>query len=179
MKKAITLLTFVLCLFSFNLEAKKSQTNQSIERIYNQPLTSQNKKDITFIVKTLGLGSLTKIIGNKSAMKKAGDRIQSVHPLDFLAFVFTNEELKACAHNIRNSNIPLVWSEFWGGLSESLKDEYANGNVNDKQVLDFSKRIGIDPAHIIHQIHAGKWQDFFDQLLKYIPRDANAGRYNI
>ena len=179
MKKAIFALLSITFLTSGFLEAAKPKTSSKYTRVYNKPLSAQNKKDISYIVKTLGLGSMAKIISSKSSLKKAGDRIRPVHPLQVLAFVFTNEELKAAAHNIRKSHIPFVWSEFWSGLRDSLAEESKNGNLTSQQIADFSKTVGINPSVITPSIQAHNWQEFFDLLLTKIPRNENAGRYNI
>lgn len=150
----------------------------TIRRDYNAVPTQQQVNDITYIAKTLGSAPLKSLYKNEGNLKKAGDRIDSVHPLRFLEVLFSTEELKASAHAVRQRTF-FVWGNFFDGLKASLNEEYINGNLTDQQVADFSSRVGINPNSILGPIHNREWQHFYDILLREIPRKGNPGKYNI
>jgi hypothetical protein len=146
-------------------------------RDYNQDVTEQEKEDLTYIVTTLGNKSLTKIYKEKENLKKAGDRIDHLHPLRFLRTVFTDEELKAAIANIKESR--WVWGEFKKGLFNSLKDETRNKNMNIEFIKDFASSIDIDPALIIPSINESDWDNLITVLIKNVPREGNPTRYDM
>jgi hypothetical protein len=161
-----------------NVSRQSYVQSASIRRDYNSPANPQQVKDITYIVTTLGSAPLKSLYKNEGNLKKVGDRIDMVHPLRFLEVLFSSEELKASAHAVRQRTF-FVWGNFFDGLKESLDEEYVNGNLTDAQIADFSSRVGIDPNVIMGPIHNRNWQQFYDTLLREIPRKGNPGKYNM
>jgi hypothetical protein len=146
-------------------------------RDYSEEVTDQEKENIAYIVKTLGNKSLPKIYREKEALKKAGDKIDHVHPLRFLMTIFTNEELKAAICNIRESR--WVWGEFKKGLFNSLKDESKNKNMNDEYIQHFATTVHINPALINPPINRSDWDGLISTLIKNVPREGNPNRYDM
>lgn len=144
-------------------------------RDYSAPLTDAQKKDITYITNTLANGQLLKIKSEESSLKSAGDRILNVHPLQMLAYVFTTEELKVSMRNMQGKSF--VWKEFIKGVSDSLTQENAKGNLLPF-IPDFANRLNIDPNVLQSSIQSGKWEKFVDALISSVPRSGNTGRYN-
>lgn len=161
-----------------NVHMQNHSLSASVGRNYDQPPTEQQKQDISYIVKTLGSASMPSLLKNKSSLKKAGDRIDQVHPLRFLEVLFSTEELKAAAHAVRKRTT-FVWGEFFDGLKNSLEEESRRNNMTDAQIIDFSHRVGIDPNKIRGAIQQHQWQQFYDILIREIPRQGNPGKYNM
>jgi hypothetical protein len=145
-------------------------------RNYDAPLTSEEKSDIQFIVKTLGNASLPKITTNESALTKAGSRIKKVHPLQFLTCVFTDEELKVAMRNLEGRT--WVWTRFIDGLVESLGDEHKTNNLM-QFIPDFASKLQIDQALILPHLQEKRWKDFVVLLIHKIPRSGDTKRYNM
>ncbi len=152
--------------------AKKTQW-----RDYDEPVAKQEKKDITYIVTTLGNESLISIGTAKSSLKKAGDRIDHLHPLRFLMTVFTDERLKAGIHAIRDRG-GWIWSGFIDGLVGSLNEEGGRKNLL-QFVPDFASKVKIDPELILPALQQGKWSDFVNILIDKIPRETDPNRYDM
>lgn len=145
-------------------------------RDYSAPVTQQNADDIYFIVKTLANESLITIKGKESDLKAAGDRIDRVHPLNFLATIFTNEELKVCIRNLDGRS--WVWKDFQKGLIESLTDENASSNV--LQFADnFASRIGVDKSIFLKPMKSGDWPKFIKALIEGVPRQGQSQRHDM
>jgi hypothetical protein len=151
--------------------------SQRSKRIYENGLSKQDIKDISFIVTTLGNDSLGAIALAKSSLKRAGDRIDPVHPLKFLSCVFTDEKLKAAVHNLKDRTL-WIWSDFFNGLKGSLDEEAARNNINS-YIDDFAAAVDLDPSVIAPAIQAKKWKEFLDILILEIPRSSNYQRYNM
>ena len=69
--------------------AKKQTT--SVPRDYWANPSQQEVNDITYIVRTLANESLLKIKKEESSLKRTGDRVDHLHPFQFLLVIFTNE----------------------------------------------------------------------------------------
>lgn len=158
-----------------HISVKAVSTNKAAPRNYNTPLTDQNKKDMAFIVNTLGNSSLLKLGTLKSSLESAGDRIDSVHTLQFIAYIFTNEELKTSIRNLQKSSY--IWNKFINGLSESLTEDNALNNVIGF-APDFANRVGIDVNLILPSIKSGQWEKLVTILIQNLPREGDTSRYN-
>ena len=148
---------------------------QSSLRSYATELTTTEKDDITYILRTLANSSLPKIKSAESTLKKAGDRIDHIHPLHFLGHIFTSEELKVCARNIRERS--WVWSGFVNGSIVTLTEENKKNNVASF-LQNFADRVKIDVNLLIPLQQAGKWERFVTTLIDNVPREAGGGRYD-
>jgi len=158
-------------------ELTPMKTHQGYRKYYTT-LTKSEKKDIKFILKTLAKKSLIQLLKYKSQLEYAGDRIDQVHPLVFLSFIFSDEELKAYIHAIKKRG-GWVWAEFMEGLKESLKDESDIQNVTDKMLQHFSAQVGINVGIIQEPIRNYQWEEFVRLLIVHIPRDDGSDRYDM
>lgn len=161
-----------------NSTPDKLQTKAKVEgfRDYNTPLTTEEKKDIKYIVNTLGMDSLVSITSSKSSIKKAGKRVDHVHPLRFLGYVFSDEEMKASMKAMEGRS--WVWSEFSGGLKDSLEVESSRNNLKPEYVNDFASRVGINIEVISPSINQHSWDTFISTLISKVPRSTDTRRYN-
>lgn len=145
-------------------------------RNYNAALKSSEKKDIKYIVTTLGNGSLREIVSSKSSLKKAGDRVLHVHPLRFLAYIFSDEEMKAAMANLQGRS--WVWKEYLGSTSDSLDKELSLNNLI-QFIPDFSTTLNVDSVAVNGFALDRKWSSLIDYLIKTIPRKGDTGRYDM
>lgn len=144
-------------------------------RNYYQSLSNQDKADITYLVTTLANSSLLGLGVAKSSLESAGDRLDPVHPLQFLAYVFTNEELKTSMRGLQGNS--WVWKRFMSGISESFDEEYKCNNMNYAQ--NFASTVGVDVNVILPSLNSAKWEQFVSLLIKNVPRKAVANRYDM
>lgn len=145
-------------------------------RDYFEPLSQQDRTDIYYILRTLANSTLIKIGGQKSSLKRAGDRIEHIHPLKFLQFVFSEEELKVCMRNVQGRS--WVWKEFLEGLTTSLKNEASLNNISMQYVTDLAKKINVDVNLILPWIQNRRWEDLVNGLIQYVPRQSGPNRYD-
>ena len=146
----------------------------SAPRSYAQGYTQAEADDIAYIVKTLSNSSLPKIKTSESSLNKAGDRIDHVHPLQFLLCVFNNEEVKVAVRNLVGRS--WVWKEFLSGLTDTLAEE--NGKNNIQPFLnEFAAKLKVDINILLPLQKSGKWDKFVTLLIDSVPRDGNSDRY--
>lgn len=145
-------------------------------RSYEAGMTPAQAADIGFIVKTLANSSLPKIKSAESSLKKAGDRIDIVHPLQFLLCVFLNEELKVCLRNLQGR--AWVWKDFLGGLTDTLAEENTRGNIAP-YLSHFAQTLGVNVNELTPIVQTGKWERFVNRLIELVPRASGSDRYNM
>jgi hypothetical protein len=145
-------------------------------RNYEVALTDAEKKDIYTIVTFLADQSLLSIAAHRSELEATGDRIDAIHPLNFLATVFTNEELKVGIRNIRKKG--WIWGDFIGGIKEALATESKINNLREDQIKDFCKRVKIDPRVLFAPYKNKNWDELIDTLIKKVPRAGQYDRYD-
>jgi len=155
----------------------KAASNNNTNRDYNAAWSQNDMEDLTFILGTMAKSSLISIATQRSALKRAGERIDHLHPLRFLEMIFSSEELKAYVSAVRNKSF--VWKEFLRGLGGSFEDESKNKNLTSEQLKDFSKRTSIDLTPLMPLIKEKKWKEFVNLLVDHVPRGGDTKRYDM
>jgi hypothetical protein len=148
------------------------------QRDFSEKMSKSDKEDIRYILTTLATYSLTKLWGAESSLKRAGDRVDHVHPLNFLSFCFSDDELKGSFHCIRHRG-GKIWKEFFSGLRDSLDEESKRDNLTEEFVNDFANKLDMKPSKILPSIQKRNWEHFFEILLKEIPRGGEPDRYDM
>lgn len=146
-------------------------------RNYADGVSASQAKDIAYIVNTLGTASLVKIAKERSSLKRAGDRLESVHPFHFLGTIFSDDKMKASLQAIKNRG-GWVWSGFFDGIQTSLSEEQKNQNLLP-YVNDFAATIGLSPEEITPVVQNGNWKILVNTLIDKVPRSGNTKRYNM
>lgn len=159
------------------ITANTTATVKGQKRNYWKPLTEQEKQDVAYILRTLANQTLIKINSSKSSLKKAGDRIEQIHPLRFLTYVFSNDELIVCMRNLQGRS--WVWSEFFDGVVDSLKNEYALGNILDEHIQELAKQAKINASSLHPAIQSQNWGSLINTLISVVPRQGDANRYDM
>lgn len=153
-----------------------SKSTKIEARSYEAGVTPAQAADIAYIVKTLANSSLPKIKSAESSLKKAGERIDIVHPLQFLSCIFSNEELKVCLRNLQGRT--WVWKDFLGGLTDTLAEENARGNVAP-YLSDFAQKAHVNATELNPSAQAGNWKRFVNKLIELAPRAPGSDRYSM
>lgn len=149
---------------------------KSSKRNYYASLTSEEKSDIYHIVKTLANESLIKIKKMESSLVKAGDRINHIHPLKFLGYIFSEEELIICMHNLQGRR--WVWKRFLGDTIDVIEEEAGRENILSF-VVEFAEKINLDLNLILPSIKEERWAKFIDILIDKVPRKGQPDRYKL
>ncbi|MBA3239030.1 MAG: hypothetical protein H0T62_11880 [Parachlamydiaceae bacterium] len=157
-------------------EGKKAISPKGNMRNFSATLLESEKKKISQVVETLGNASLVTIAKEKSSLEKAGKAVDHVHPLKFLAFIFSTERLKAAIHNLNGRS--WVWDKFFKGLKMGLEEEASHNNLLP-HIKKFSSSLKIDSKALYLNAEQQRWKEFVNILFKEIPRSENSGRYDM
>ncbi|MEC7840352.1 MAG: hypothetical protein VX777_09975 [Chlamydiota bacterium] len=145
-------------------------------RDYYAPVTAEIEEDMKFIVITLGNEPLLKLKKYKDDLKKAGDRLDEVHPLHFWRVIFTDEKATSAMHNIKRRK--KVWKSFIKGMGQSLEEACDRDNLKTEYLEDFANKVDIDVNVITKPIQKRDWSEFAKQLLINVSRNGNIDRYD-
>jgi len=150
----------------------------AVDRFYQRVPSNQDVADIRYIVENLADHSPVWIGLHVGALKSAGGRIESVHPLRFCEVIFTDESMKVAMRNLRKRG-GRYWSEFMGGLRRSFSEERSRGNLTNEQVLALATRVEVDPKVILPAVQNGQWDRVLSLLIDHVPRKGDVNRYDL
>lgn len=156
---------------------KETLVSASLPRDYFRDPSEADKQNITFIITTLADKSLPRLLKSKGDLSRAGDKVEHVHPLRFLEYVFTDERLKIGIRNMKKRG-SLIWKEFMGGLNRTMSEEKSHDNLKDEYIERFASRVGIDVGLIYPSLQRENWNDFVNQLIVHVPRQGGHDRYD-
>lgn len=167
-------------------QQRKAAWNKKAERQSGAPLgyprdyaggyTEEEFNDIQFIVRTLADKSLVTIAKERYSLEAAGDRIDHVHPLNFLLAIFEDEQLKVAVRNIRGKG--WVWSNFMSGIRQTLSTEMDINNITP-HLKDFAEKLEVGMQLLLPPVRSRNWDLLVEQLIKNVPRKNDGGRYDI
>lgn len=166
----------------FNNEGKGvlfiEKSTTSTPRNYDVKVTAKEKEDIAYIVTTLGRGSLKKLLIEKSSLKKAGSRVDNVHPLRFIGCIFAEEELKVGMLQIKERG-GWISKEFFNGMYDSFTTEANLQNLKNEDIIDFANNLKVDVDKVMKPIEARDWKGLINALIELLPRSGNPNRYDM
>ncbi len=154
-----------------------ARAKQETKRDYHTLPTKTQKEDIAYIVSILAWDNPVSVWKKESDLKRAGDRINHIHPLRFLETIFRDEKLIAGMEGINGRKVPKLKSEFRKGLTDSLREEGERDNLL-LFVDDFATNIGINKKSITLLLEKKQFNEFIDTLIELKPRK-NKDHYNM
>ncbi|MGL4348312.1 MAG: hypothetical protein ACRCSV_02490 [Chlamydiales bacterium] len=118
-------------------------SNSVVEESYNELFFIQqvDQNNIAKLIIQLGNWGIGRLLWHVKEMNRLGDRIRHVHPLSFLAYIYSQPELAKSMKLINSSYFKR--KEFITGLSEKMEIEAERDNLLP-YVKNFSEKIGCD-----------------------------------
>ncbi len=133
------------------------------------PCSEEDRNKIFDLITTIGTkGKLDLLMNHKTRLERMGDEINAkVHPLKFLAVIFSNPNLKNYMNNIRGDYFK--WTNFVHGLSKRINVEFKKGKV-DRFIEDFSAQLNVSADDLRSFYKNGNkkdWEGFVDYLISH------------
>ncbi len=132
------------------------------EPFYQLPLNDKERRHIWTIITTMSEKNIFQLAFEKGSMEKRGNKINHVHPMRFLGYIFSEPELKSCVKNIKKSSFK--WDAFVDGFARRMKEEYSNNNVM-QYIPGFSQQVGANPDKVKHYIQNKDWEGLIKSLM--------------
>lgn len=136
--------------------------NPNPQLFHNLRLTPDDCHNIAKLIKNMADLSLWELLKKSKDMKKLGRKIEPVHPLRFLGFIFSNPSLKKRMPKIQDSHFK--WSKFMDGLGERLSKEARHHNLN-QYIPGFCQVVGKSSHSIELYIQNHDWYGLLDYLM--------------
>lgn len=131
---------------------------------YSQlPITAKDAETIYVIVDTLSSHNVLMLGLKKWELEEKGESVSHVHPLRFLAAIFSNPHLKGCMREVRTSSFK--WDGFMGPLGKRLDKELRQGELVP-YLPEFSSAVGADPKKVETYAQAKDWNGLVEYLMK-------------
>ena len=151
-----------LDLTPFFLSDDSGKTAESIDPFYTLRLTPDDCKNISTLIENMADLNLFSLLRKSKQMKKLGRKLEPVHPLRFLGWIFSNPELKKRMPKIQNSYFR--WSKFTEGLFGRLSREARDGNI-DPFIPGFAHLVCRSCVSIEEKADCGDWAGMLDELM--------------
>lgn len=126
--------------------------------------TEEDRSNISDLTRTLGKSSKWGILANSVKLIRIGFAINHVHPLKFLAVIFSQPELKECMKLIYDDYY-FKRLNFMNGLKDSLNAQASLGKL-ERYLDDFAEEIGAKSADLLPFVTAKDWDGMVIFLMK-------------
>ena len=159
MKRVVFFLIFLFPLFA-------SEMTQEIvvsDSAFIFSVSQEKGKVIEEIISTIGKASVLTLGFKQGHLKALGKQLSGVGPLQFLAYIFSNEELTNHMKNIRKSSFK--WSGFIDGLKLGLTKE-AESNKLYVELPGFAKVVEVEYQELEAPAKAKNWDEFVAVIIQ-------------
>ena len=125
--------------------------------------TEQDKANIYEIITTMAENSKLSLLLKQSHMKQIGAQINHVHPLKFLAAIFSNPRLKMCMIDIFNDYFKRTG--LMDGLGPSLQKEAERGKLIGL-LPEFAAEVNVPAENLRPYFEAMDWENMVRFLIQ-------------
>lgn len=125
-------------------------------------LNSNEQYAISEIITAMGEKNVAKLLLDSFRLRRLGDSIQHVPPLQFLGFVLTNSYLRECLKKFSKSSFK--WSPFIDGFGGNMEKEFSQGKLLP-QLQGFSILVGGSIDQLEEYVYRQEWDEFVKCLL--------------
>ncbi len=127
---------------------------------YSKTLTQEDKAEISFIIDTLSSHSVLGLWGYEKKLKEAGAKVEDVHPLRHLGYVFSMPELASKTKKIAS----FPWKRYVKGFEKPLNLAVKQGKMGPDVIDDFAKKVGMSPETVQGYVDKGDWSGLINAL---------------
>lgn len=156
------ILFLVFCPSSWSFSAQEA-TRLALHpdaRDYYQELSRSDQDNIYYVIHTLGTNSIFGLMFQQGRLEQVGDRTGDIHPLRYLLYVLTHQELR---YDFRNMN-STAWKRFREDFSRNLAIEKERNNMGAEIVLHFSQQLSLDEGEVLQLIENDAWGRLMNRL---------------
>ncbi len=138
------------------------KVSESVESFFKTPLEDWEQKAIRRIVSTMAEKNLLQLGLEKKTLKKKGKKINHVHPLRFVGYIFADPYLKQCMQQIKKSSFK--WNGFVRGFSGRMMEEAVRDNLRP-HLPEFSHHLTVNQENLQIYIDNKDWEGLLKFLL--------------
>lgn len=134
-----------------------------VEESYKDLICSDvNRMKIYELITTMAdNGKISLLFNHQTRLKTLGVELEQVHPLKFLAVIFSNPQLKACMYKVFDD--PFKRTEFVDGITPNMMRQLEKGKLLPF-IADFAREVGRSDQEMRPYFHTLNW----DGLVTYL-----------
>ncbi|ANG65955.1 hypothetical protein [Chlamydia gallinacea] len=151
-------------LFSRRSQKKSTSQVQMNFKKYEDQVTEQDKKDISFVVAAAAEKSSISLAMSQAELKTALHRIKELHPLALLKFVAENSSLIEGMKKMQSRD--WIWNMFLNELKEVFSQAVAQGIISDEDINDFASSLHLDKEIVSSVVQGEKWPELLDMVMQ-------------
>lgn len=141
------------------------QQKPQAPRDYSAKLSETEKKDISYIITTLANSSYMSLAFKEGSLKQAGNRIENVHPLKLLQYIFSDPKLKKSVKRVQGT----PWRRFVSDTARSLDKEAQLGNMKESYLKEYSDAVGVNEGLLNSSVQNNNWEEFINVTRNNLP----------
>jgi hypothetical protein len=123
--------------------------------------SEKERRIIRQIISDMGSKSLFALLRKRSEMMKLGDQIRDVPPMEFLAVIFSQNDLKQHMGSIRKSHFK--WKNIVDEIGENMAKERKKPDFEER-VRAFAESMGADGDLLVRKAEEKDWSGFISAL---------------
>ncbi len=151
--------------FSRRVKKSNQSANEVVAnfRAYKDPVSEQDKKDISFVVSAAANKSSISLAMSQNEIKSALYRVQDVHPLALLQFLAENPELLAGMQKIQGRD--WIWGLFMTELGKVFSRAAANNVFSAEDIAAFAAALGLDSGTVTSVVEGERWPELVNMVV--------------
>lgn len=151
-------------LFARRSQSKKDTQNvQANFKKYEDQLSDQDKRDISFVVSAAAEKSSISLAMSQSEIKSALNRIRELHPLALLKLLAENPSLIEGMKKMQGRD--WIWNMFMAELSDVFSQAASQGVITEEDVSAFASTLGLDSGIVASIVQGERWPELVDIVI--------------
>ena len=142
----------------------KIPTKVASQETFNDLVCSaMDRANIHDLITTLAEnGKISLLFNHQNTLKAIGVALEHVHPLKFLAVIFSNPHLKACMGKVFEDYFKRT--EFVEGLTPGMMRQFEKGKLYPF-LADFSKEVSVPEGELLPYFQSLNWEGLVRHLI--------------
>jgi hypothetical protein len=148
--------------FESKIALSSVDADPNYQLFYQLRLLDKDKKRIDKLIKELADSSYWSLLRRKKEFDKLKEKIEPIHPLRFIGYIYSKDSLKKRMPRIQNES--LKWNRFVSSFGDRMSKEASHGNLLP-YLPGFCQLLGVNPRDVEHFIQKRDWKKLLDFLM--------------
>ncbi|WP_366223625.1 hypothetical protein [Chlamydia buteonis] len=154
---------------SRRLFARRSQSKKDTQKVqanfkkYEDQLSDQDKRDISFVVSAAAEKSSISLAMSQSEIKSALNRLRELHPLALLKLLAENPSLIEGMKKMQGRD--WIWNMFMTELSGVFSQAASQGVITEEDISAFASTLGLDSGTVASIVQGERWPELVDIVI--------------
>ncbi|KPZ36283.1 hypothetical protein [Chlamydia psittaci] len=154
---------------SRRLFVRRSQSKKDTQKVqanfkkYEDQLSDQDKRDISFVVSAAAEKSSISLAMSQSEIKSALNRIRELHPLALMKLLAENPSLIEGMKKMQGRD--WIWNMFMSELSDVFSQAASQGVITEEDISAFASTLGLDSGTVASIVQGERWPELVDIVI--------------